>query len=112
MDVLVALLDLKRAGCPLGGDLVQAVYELRCLVVGEDAHLGKRLGIRLAALWLVVEVMWLSKCTTRMSSAHMRRSNGSDSLNFSIKGSVRPVKRPPHSFLAPSPVTVVVPLIA
>jgi len=34
----------------------------------------------------------------RMSSAHMRRSNGSDSLNFSMSGSVAPVKRPPHSF--------------
>lgn len=33
-----------------------------------------------------------------MSSDHMRLSKGSDSLNFSISGSVLPVKRPPHSF--------------
>ena len=33
-----------------------------------------------------------------MSSAHMRLSKGSDSLNFSMRGSVAPVKRPPHSF--------------
>lgn len=38
-------------------------------------------------------------CLTLMSSAHMRLSKGSDSLNFSISGSVLPVKRPPHSFL-------------
>ena len=35
---------------------------------------------------------------TLMSSAHMRLSKGSDSLNFSISGSVLPVNRPPHSF--------------
>ena len=35
---------------------------------------------------------------TLMSSAHMRLSKGRDSLNFSIRGSVLPVKRPPHSF--------------
>mmetsp|Transcript_13265 Transcript_13265/g.38550 ORF Transcript_13265/g.38550 Transcript_13265/m.38550 type:complete len:244 (-) Transcript_13265:264-995(-) len=38
----------------------------------------------------------------RMSSAHMRLSNGSDSLYFSINGSIAPVKRPPHSFLGSS----------
>jgi hypothetical protein len=32
-----------------------------------------------------------------MSSAHMRLSNGRLSLNFSISGSVLPVKRPPHN---------------
>lgn len=37
---------------------------------------------------------------TLMSSAHSRLSNGSDSLNFSMSGSVLPVKRPPHSFAA------------
>ena len=36
---------------------------------------------------------------TLMSSDHMRLSNGRDSLNFSINGSVAPVKRPPQSFL-------------
>ena len=35
---------------------------------------------------------------TLMSSLHMRLSNGNDSLNFSIRGSVAPVKRPPQSF--------------
>lgn len=39
---------------------------------------------------------------TLMSCAHMRLSNGSDSLNFSMSGSVLPVNRPPHSFLAPA----------
>lgn len=34
------------------------------------------------------------------SSFHMRLSNGNDSLNFSIKGSVAPVKRPPQSFFS------------
>ena len=38
-----------------------------------------------------------------MSSLHMHLSKGSDSLNLSIKGSVAPVKRPPHSFLPPPP---------
>ena len=37
---------------------------------------------------------------TLMSSAHMRLSNGRLSLNFSIRGSVLPVKRPPHSFFS------------
>ena len=40
-----------------------------------------------------------SAALTLMSSAHMRLSKGSDSLNFSISGSVFPVNRPPHSFL-------------
>ncbi len=39
---------------------------------------------------------------TWMSSAHMRLSTGRDSLNFSMRGSVLPVKRPPHSFLVPA----------
>lgn len=34
---------------------------------------------------------------TRMSSAHMRLSRGSEALNFSMRGSTLPVKRPPHS---------------
>ena len=37
----------------------------------------------------------------RMSSCHMRRSKGRDSLNFSISGSVCPVNLPPHNFLVP-----------
>jgi hypothetical protein len=45
---------------------------------------------------------WLVPALTRMSSAHMRLSKGSDSLNFSISGSVLPVNRPPHSFLVPA----------
>lgn len=36
---------------------------------------------------------------TRMSWSHMRLSTGRLSLNFSIRGSVAPVKRPPQSFL-------------
>ena len=35
---------------------------------------------------------------TRVSSCHMRLSKGSDSLNFSISGSVAPVNLPPHNF--------------
>ena len=35
-----------------------------------------------------------------MSSLHMRLSTGSDSLNCTIRGSVSPVKRPPHSFFS------------
>lgn len=40
---------------------------------------------------------------TRMSSAHMRLSKGRLSLNFSMSGSVLPVKRPPHSFFCSAP---------
>jgi hypothetical protein len=32
-----------------------------------------------------------------MSSAHIRLSSGSEALNFSMRGSTLPVKRPPHS---------------
>jgi hypothetical protein len=38
-----------------------------------------------------------------MSSFHIRLSTGRDSLNFSISGSVLPVKRPPHSLRVLSP---------
>lgn len=34
------------------------------------------------------------------SSRHSRRSKGSDSLKASMRGSVAPVKRPPHSFFS------------
>ena len=37
---------------------------------------------------------------TCRSSFHMRLSNGNDSLNFSMSGSVAPVNRPPQSFLS------------
>ena len=43
---------------------------------------------------------------TIRSSLHMRLSKGNDSLNFSMRGSVAPVKRPPHSFFCSVPVAL------
>ena len=44
---------------------------------------------------------------TVRSSRHSLLSKGSDSLNFSIKGSVSPVKRPPQSFLGSSAAVII-----
>mmetsp|Transcript_22664 Transcript_22664/g.62571 ORF Transcript_22664/g.62571 Transcript_22664/m.62571 type:complete len:282 (-) Transcript_22664:148-993(-) len=54
--------------------------------------------VKMPALESALAYTWLPF----KSSAHMRLSKGSDSLNFSIRGSVLPVKRPPHSFFSPA----------
>mmetsp|Transcript_7467 Transcript_7467/g.14687 ORF Transcript_7467/g.14687 Transcript_7467/m.14687 type:complete len:218 (-) Transcript_7467:230-883(-) len=73
------------------------------LLAHSEATLSKPLmmasasaGVRMLALERALAYAWLPL----MSSAHIRLSKGRDSLNFSIKGSVLPVKRPPQSFFA------------